>query len=125
MRENHACPPFGPLVQLVCSGCGRIVGELEADARGGPVRINGADTRGGVRYVRPERSRHRHCPAPDDRVRFYCDDRCGIRYAVPRGALDALVRRIGRDPGPHEVRLPVRGPRNGRAPRLERRSASR
>jgi hypothetical protein len=98
-----------PVAFLLCSGCDRRLGELYPAPDGGLGRIERVNRRAGP---------------PDDPVRFGCSDRCGIRYAVPRRALDALVRRIGVGRAAR-VRLPVRGRRNGRAPTLERRAAAR
>jgi hypothetical protein len=130
MREGYAWNAqdhgLGPsvAVRLVCSGCGRTVGEIWGDGDGGPVELSGADSRGGVRYLRPLAEDRGRAEAADERVRFYCDDRCGIRYAIPRDDLAALVG-LATGPGVYRVHLPVRGRHDGRAPTLARRAAAR
>ncbi|ODU05262.1 MAG: hypothetical protein ABS81_08085 [Pseudonocardia sp. SCN 72-86] len=146
----------GVIVQLLCRGCDRMLGEAVADSAGNLAQIDGADTRGDIRYLHPTTRRrpHRSTTTRDDTtsddttsgdttsgdttsgdttsghtdcVRFYCDDRCGMRYAVPLAGLSALVRtvaaraRTSTSLTVQSVRLPVRGRRNGRAPRLDRR----
>ncbi|MFB9740550.1 hypothetical protein ACFFOU_05470 [Pseudonocardia sulfidoxydans] len=79
---------------LLCGGCGRTLGHLVGDATGRLHTVEGADTRGGVRYLRPAPTvpcggRPRG-PAAPDAPRFYCADRCGMRYALPRAELAAL-----------------------------------
>jgi hypothetical protein len=142
MRERNACTPYGAspvrqrllVVELLCSGCDRIVGELHANEVGGLGRIDGANTRGAIRYLSPSgppsrAPRHSSTPggSDEDLVRFYCDDRCGIRYAIPRARLEAAFGRIDAHsrgaPTVARIRLPVRGRRDGRAPKLQRRAA--
>lgn len=93
-RPTPKAAPRVTTVTLLCGGCGRTLGRLVGDDAGRLHTVEGADTRGGVRYLRPVPTvpcgARRRAPVAPDAPRFYCDDRCGTRYAVPRAELAAL-----------------------------------
>jgi len=108
-RGTAGTAPAVATVTLLCGGCGRTLGYLVGDDAGRLHTVEGADVRGGVRYLRPAPTvpcgARRRGPVVPDAPRFYCDDRCGMRYAVPHAELAALFTAaltvVTADPQPH------------------------
>src|SRR4051794_39656867 len=115
--------PKDTVVRLRCSACGRVLADLRCDAGGEVTKIVAANSRSRVRSL-PLPGNGPSRPAGGEvheGLRFYCHDRCGVRYSLTREQLDAAIRNVldraprdGSDaPAVRDVVLPVRGPRGG------------